>query len=244
VYEEGEGIMVEYTPDEKKAHLLPSFLQSSIAFEDAQAPMFLAKLTESLRHMTVDETESEEKGEVEGEINMAGTPTQQPPLLHSEGALKEQTEGEQVVPRMPTPQPEAPVAETTTDAIFPIPLLENVTPMKPATTLPHTPATALRRSTRRSARKSVGRIVSPDGLVFRTSPGRTGRETPILVKSPPFAFIAAAVDEAMKGVATPAKEDVPQESTGVKITTATRKRMTRTAFLPSSSATPADLTGM
>ena len=44
------GVVVEFSPGEGCAELLPPFLHQPISFGSEQAPMFLAKVTEALRH--------------------------------------------------------------------------------------------------------------------------------------------------------------------------------------------------
>jgi hypothetical protein len=58
----GEPVaMVEYVPGEGVAAALPVLLRDVISFEAGQAPMFLSKITESLRHMVPEEEEKAEE---------------------------------------------------------------------------------------------------------------------------------------------------------------------------------------
>lgn len=75
VYEEGGGagcMAVEYTPGGGCAAHLPPFLRAPILFGTDQLPMFLAKVTEALRHMRHDGSAVENGVEAAGGVGGGG----------------------------------------------------------------------------------------------------------------------------------------------------------------------------
>ena len=165
---EGEPSTVEFTPG-NNANLLADFLQHAIEFEAAQAPMFLAKLIESLH--AEEEDEEAEHGDAQ---NAEAHDITLPASTEAVGVVGAGTEAAEAV-----------VVRADTD----IQMSGTVTPVKAPPTGAATTSkrlhygvaasgmpSSIRRSARVARKSGIPLPVSPLGLYFVGSPGRTARK--------------------------------------------------------------------